>query len=82
MPVSSSGHLVLVPALLGWPYGELDAELRKAFEVPAIKDAWARQGSEIPTLAGPEFGTFVNAEIGRWAALVKEAGIKMEEPAR
>jgi len=33
LPVSSSGHLVLVPALLGWRYGELDAELRKAFEV-------------------------------------------------
>jgi undecaprenyl-diphosphatase len=31
--VSSSGHLVLVPALLGWSYGELDPELRKAFEV-------------------------------------------------
>ncbi len=31
--MSSSGHLVLVPALLGWRYGELDAELRKAFEV-------------------------------------------------
>ena len=33
LPVSSSGHLVLVPALLGWRYGELDPELRKAFEV-------------------------------------------------
>jgi undecaprenyl-diphosphatase len=33
LPVSSSGHLVLVPALLGWRYDELDAELRKAFEV-------------------------------------------------
>jgi undecaprenyl-diphosphatase len=31
--VSSSGHLVLVPALLGWSYGELDDELRKSFEV-------------------------------------------------
>lgn len=31
--MSSSGHLVLVPALLGWRYGELDAELRKSFEV-------------------------------------------------
>jgi undecaprenyl-diphosphatase len=31
--VSSSGHLVLVPAVLGWRYGELDAELRKSFEV-------------------------------------------------
>jgi undecaprenyl-diphosphatase len=33
LPVSSSGHLVLVPALLGWTYGELDPELRKSFEV-------------------------------------------------
>jgi undecaprenyl-diphosphatase len=33
LPVSSSGHVALVPWLLGWPYVELDAELRKAFEV-------------------------------------------------
>jgi undecaprenyl-diphosphatase len=31
--VSSSGHLALVPGLLGWDYSELDPELRKAFEV-------------------------------------------------
>jgi undecaprenyl-diphosphatase len=33
LPVSSSGHLVLVPAVLGWSYVELDDELRKSFEV-------------------------------------------------
>jgi undecaprenyl-diphosphatase len=33
LPVSSSGHVTLIPWLAGWPYGELDAELRKAFEV-------------------------------------------------
>ncbi len=33
LPVSSSGHVTLVPWLAGWPYGELEAELRKAFEV-------------------------------------------------
>ena len=33
LPISSSGHLALVPAMLGWPYAELDPELRKAFEV-------------------------------------------------
>jgi undecaprenyl-diphosphatase len=33
LPVSSSGHLVLVPSLLGWPYGRLDADVRKTFEV-------------------------------------------------
>jgi undecaprenyl-diphosphatase len=33
LPVSSSGHLVLAPWLLGSDYLELDAELRKSFEV-------------------------------------------------
>jgi undecaprenyl-diphosphatase len=33
LPISSSAHTTLVPWLLGWPYTELDAELRKAFEV-------------------------------------------------
>ncbi len=33
LPVSSSGHVTLVPWLLGWPYGELDGELRKSFEI-------------------------------------------------
>jgi undecaprenyl-diphosphatase len=33
LPISSSGHTNLVPWLAGWPYAELDAELRKAFEV-------------------------------------------------
>jgi undecaprenyl-diphosphatase len=33
LPVSSSAHTTLVPWLLGWPYADLDPELRKAFEV-------------------------------------------------
>jgi undecaprenyl-diphosphatase len=33
LPVSSSGHVALVPWLLGWPYSGLDGELRKSFEV-------------------------------------------------
>jgi undecaprenyl-diphosphatase len=33
LPVSSSGHVTLIPWLAGWPYSELDAELRKAFEI-------------------------------------------------
>jgi undecaprenyl-diphosphatase len=33
LPISSSGHIALVPWLLGWDYGELDHDLRKAFEV-------------------------------------------------
>jgi undecaprenyl-diphosphatase len=33
LPVSSSGHLILVPSMLGWRYADLDPELRKSFEV-------------------------------------------------
>jgi undecaprenyl-diphosphatase len=33
LPISSSAHTELVPWLLGWEYSDLDAELRKAFEV-------------------------------------------------
>jgi undecaprenyl-diphosphatase len=33
LPVSSSGHVTLVPWLLRWRYPELDPELRKSFEV-------------------------------------------------
>src|SRR5947199_8273319 len=33
LPISSSGHVALVPWLLDWPYARLDPELRKAFEV-------------------------------------------------
>jgi undecaprenyl-diphosphatase len=33
LPISSSGHVAVVPWLLGWDYGELDDELRKAFEI-------------------------------------------------
>ena len=33
LPVSSSAHTTLIPLLFAWPYGELDSEQRKSFEV-------------------------------------------------
>ena len=33
VPVSSSGHMTVVPELLGWDYNRTDPDLRKAFEV-------------------------------------------------
>ena len=33
LPISSSGHVTATASLLGWRYRELDAELRKSFEV-------------------------------------------------
>lgn len=33
LPISSSGHVALIPWVLGWEYDRLDSELRKSFEV-------------------------------------------------
>lgn len=33
LPISSSGHVALIPWLARWKYVELDAELRKSFEI-------------------------------------------------
>ncbi len=33
LPISSSAHVEVIPWLLGWNYDELDAQLRKTFEV-------------------------------------------------
>jgi undecaprenyl-diphosphatase len=51
--VSSSGHLALIPRLLGWDYAELPADARKTFEV-------ALHAGSAPALA-----LALRGEIGR-----------------
>ena len=57
---------------------QVTAEIRKAFDADAIKEAWKKNGSPIPNLTGAEFGKFVSAEVARWGKVVKDAGIKIE----
>ncbi len=57
---------------------KMKAEIRKALDSPELKDAWAKNGSPIPTLQGAEFGQFVSAEVKRWHDVVQQAGIKPE----
>ncbi|MDM0048554.1 tripartite tricarboxylate transporter substrate binding protein [Variovorax sp. J22R115] len=53
-------------------------DMKKALATDDLKAIWASNGSEIPSLAGPAYGAFVNSEIKRWAAVVKESGAKLE----
>ena len=53
-------------------------ELQTALNTPVIKDAWARNGSDVPNMYGAEMGKFVSSEIKRWGAVVKDAGVKIE----
>ncbi len=53
-------------------------ELRTALASEAIKAAWQKSGSDIPTVMGADFAKFINSEIKRWGAVVKEAGVKLD----
>lgn len=50
-------------------------EMRKSIASDELKAVWANQGAEFPNLSQQQFGAFINAEIKRWAAVVKTAGI-------
>ena len=53
-------------------------ELQKAMQMPAIKDAWERNGSDVPDIAGPAFAKMVSAEVERWRKVVTEANVKLD----
>jgi tripartite-type tricarboxylate transporter receptor subunit TctC len=53
-------------------------ELKAALQVPAIKEAWERNGSDVPDVAGADFGKMVSAEVVRWRKVVTEANVKLD----
>lgn len=53
-------------------------EIRKACSTDEAKAVWARQGAEFTGLAGPQFGSFISAEIKKWAVVVKASGAKLD----
>lgn len=57
---------------------KMTAHVTKALQSAKIKEIWASNGSAIPDMAGPAFGTFVNSEVARWAKVVKDSGVTLE----
>ena len=53
-------------------------ELRKAAATDELKVIWASNGAEFGNLTPAQFGSFVSAEVKRWAAVVKASGAKLE----
>ncbi len=53
-------------------------EVQKALAVPAVKKVWLSNGSDIPTLTSAEFGQYLHSEVGRWAKVARDAGIKAD----
>jgi tripartite-type tricarboxylate transporter receptor subunit TctC len=53
-------------------------EMRKALNSDELKTAWTGLGTETPNLWGDEYGRFIAAEVKRWAAVVKDSGVKLD----
>jgi tripartite-type tricarboxylate transporter receptor subunit TctC len=55
---------------------KLNAEIAKVIARPEISSAWAKQGAEPMTLSPTAFGSFLKADIEKWAKVIQTAGIQ------
>ena len=55
---------------------KLNAEVRKIVNNPDVKAAWAKQGAVPMSMSVPEFDQYLNADIAKWANIVKVSGAK------
>jgi tripartite-type tricarboxylate transporter receptor subunit TctC len=54
----------------------LNAEIGKIAARPDVKKAWNEQGAEPMSMTPAEFEKYLNADIAKWAKVVKIAGVK------
>ena len=61
-------------AVVDW----LNAEARKAFEVPEVRERLTKQGLRLPLGTPEEFAGLIAAESTRWGDVMRKGGIKLE----
>jgi len=68
---------VMAPAGTPQPVVErLNSEINKILSRPELAKAWQQQGSNPMVMTSNDFGTRMQAEIERWAKVIKENNIK------
>jgi tripartite-type tricarboxylate transporter receptor subunit TctC len=68
-------------AIKGTPKDIVDrmyAEVVKALAQPDIREIWAQQGATTGGMPPAEFGAFVLSEVVKWAKVVKDAGVSLD----
>jgi tripartite-type tricarboxylate transporter receptor subunit TctC len=50
---------------------KLNREITKIVSRPNIKAAWEKQGAEPVTMTQPQFKSFMDAQIEKWANVIK-----------
>ena len=56
---------------------KLNTEINKILARPEIKAAWGEQGANPLIMTQPQFKTFMDGEIAKWAALIKANSIPL-----
>ena len=57
----------------------LNAEVTKIVSQPDVKKAWNEQGAEPLTMSPAEFEKYLNADIAKWAKIVKISGARTDQ---
>jgi tripartite-type tricarboxylate transporter receptor subunit TctC len=57
---------------------KLNAEMRKIVNNPEVKTTWAKQGAVPMSMSVAEFDQYLNADIAKWANIVKVSGAKAD----
>jgi tripartite-type tricarboxylate transporter receptor subunit TctC len=68
---------ILAPA--GTPKEIVDklyVDIQAALKAPELREAFAREGAAAVTMTTAEFGAYIEAEMAKWAKVVKEGNIK------
>jgi tripartite-type tricarboxylate transporter receptor subunit TctC len=71
---------ILVPAGTPRPIiTKLNTEINRITSLPDVKDQFAALGFEPVHYTPEQFTTFLRAEMSKWSAIIREAGIKAEQ---
>jgi len=56
----------------------LNGEVLRVMQAPDIQARLTTEGAKSPAKMPEEFGAFVRSEIAKWAAVIREAGIRVD----
>ena len=57
----------------------LNAEITKVVNRPDVRESWAKQGATPLTMTIPQFEKYLNADIAKWAKVVKLSGARTDQ---
>jgi tripartite-type tricarboxylate transporter receptor subunit TctC len=56
----------------------LNEYIVKAMRAPDLADRFSREGADVIASSPAQFGTYIGAELARWAKVVRESGMKAD----